>query len=279
MKKPQSSLRLALACALLALASATAHAAAAPIPGLEKIELLAGWQTAKGTHMAGLRLRLKPGWKTYWRAPGDAGIPPQFDWAGSQNLAAARLLWPRPEVVTTDGIRSVVYHNDVVIPIELTATDPDKPIEINATVELGVCKDICVPVNTRFDIVLPADRTAPDARILAALKARPERAAQAGVRTVSCTATPTRDGLHVTARIDMPPIGQNEITILEAPDPSVWVSETQSTRNGDILTASADMVPPSGAPFTLDRAKVRITVLGSDRAVDIKGCEAGEGTN
>src|SRR3546814_17092667 len=49
-----------------------------------------------GNGSIGLRVRLAPGWKFYWRTPGEGGVPPQFDWTGSQNLKAAQMVWPAP---------------------------------------------------------------------------------------------------------------------------------------------------------------------------------------
>ena len=66
--------------------------------------LLPGWRMENGHQMAGLSLTLSPGWKTYWRSPGEAGIPPLFDWSGSDNIASVRLHWPSPSVFHTNGM-------------------------------------------------------------------------------------------------------------------------------------------------------------------------------
>ena len=51
-------------------------------------EILPGWTSASGTRIAALHLTLTPGWHTYWRIPGEAGIAPRFDWGRSQNVAS-----------------------------------------------------------------------------------------------------------------------------------------------------------------------------------------------
>ena len=81
--------------------------------------LITGWRQADGSHMAGIRLKLENGWHTYWRAPGDAGIPPTFDMAGSRNFKAAQVIWPRPEVYEQNGLRSIVYHDQVILPLQI----------------------------------------------------------------------------------------------------------------------------------------------------------------
>src|SRR6056297_2127380 len=73
------------------------------------VSVLPGWQMSDGRHMAALRFSREDGWKTYWRAPGDAGIPPRFDWSGSGNLARVALHWPAPKVFDSYGLRTVGY--------------------------------------------------------------------------------------------------------------------------------------------------------------------------
>ncbi len=236
-----------------------------------RFDVLTGWRTKAGTHMVALHVQLAPGWKTYWRAPGEASIPPQFDWSGSRNLASVEFHWPTPEVFYQNGWRSVGYGVELVLPIELTPQTDGKHMLIHSEIQLGVCRDICVPVQTRISADLEAggDR---DPRILAALNSRPQTAREAGLRAIACKVEPISDGLRLIANIDLPRIGAREVAVFELPDHSVWVADARSTRTGNRLTAMTELVPPSGRPFLLDRSRVRITVLGDGRAVDIMGC-------
>ena len=238
------------------------------------LEVLPGWRTEQGTQMAGLRLTLAPGWKTYWRAPGDAGIPPAFNWRGSQNIDAAEFHWPVPEVFQLNGMQSIGYTGQVVIPIELTPTVVGQPARIAGEIEIGVCEEICVPVHLSFDAPL-TDTTHRDLAIATALVDRPLTATEADVGRVLCATAPSDNGLSVTAQVQIPVTGAPEVVVIEAGDPRVWVSEAETSRDGDWLTARVQMIPVSGGAFSLDRSAVRITVLGSDKAVDIRGCTAG----
>ena len=107
---------------LLALALRPALAAATPPEDLVRAEILPGWQDGEGRHVAGLRLTMAPGWKTYWRAPGDAGIPPEFDWTGSHGVAGVEVRWPVPQVFDQSGMQSIGYHDEVVLPLEIRTT-------------------------------------------------------------------------------------------------------------------------------------------------------------
>ena len=91
-------------------------------------ELREGWRLPGGTQMAALHLTLAPGWKTYWRAPGEGGIPPSFDWAGSENIARVAFHWPKPQVFDINGVRVIGYRDELVLPMEFTAADPSRPM-------------------------------------------------------------------------------------------------------------------------------------------------------
>ena len=258
---------------LAALLLALAAPALAEEP-LVQANLLNGWQTATGTQMTGLHLRLAKGWKTYWRSPGDAGIPPRFDWSGSQNVKSDRIHWPAPHVFTTNGLRSIGYAGDLVLPVELTPRDPAAPMHLTGQIDMGVCSDVCVPASVRVDAALIAPG-APDAAIDSALAARPVSARKAGLKSASCRIEPIKDGLRIVAELVLPPTGGTEVLVIEAGSPDIWVSQAQVTRDGARLMATADMVAPSGDPFALDRGALVLTVLGTKRAVEILGCPGG----
>lgn len=252
---------------------AASPAGAEALTGIAGADVLPGWRDGDGTHVAALHLTLAPGWKTYWRAPGDAGIPPAFDWTGSRNIAAVEIVWPRPQVFTLNGLRTLGYAEELVLPLRIRPLDPAAPARLSAVIDLGVCRDICVPTSMRVTGDLPP-RGAADARIDAALAARPESAAEAGVLSHSCRIEPTADGLRVTAEVVVPQIGAAEMVVLEAGDPGLWIGEAQARRDGARVTAVADIVPLGAAPAVIDRSRMTVTLLSRDRAVEIAGCPA-----
>ena len=247
---------------------------AGPTDGVVELEILEGWRTDSGTHMAGLQVRLAPGWKTYWRAPGDGGIPPRFGWQGSSNFDGVSMHWPVPEVFHQSGMRSIGYSDVVVIPLELNVTDQGAPVQMRGQLQIGICDEICVPVFLDFDAMLPVTGTR-DPKIIAALLDRPQTAQEAGVGAVTCSIAPIDDGLRVTTRVAMAPMGANEDVVIEAGDQQVWVSEPQTWREGDALFARSDMIHVNGGSFALNRSEVRITVMADGHSVDIHGCDAG----
>lgn len=140
----------------------------------------AGDKTVSGA----LYLKLNDGWKTYWRSPGEVGIPPQIDWSGSANVEHVEFLWPAPSRFRAFGIENFGYSKTVAFPLQITLANPGEPIALKANVNLLVCSDICVPDS--FDLALAlgpgSGIDAEAAPIIAAFSKRvPESAGQAGI--------------------------------------------------------------------------------------------------
>jgi DsbC/DsbD-like thiol-disulfide interchange protein len=231
--------------------------------------LVPGWQGGGGAHVAGLAVSLAPGWKTYWRVPGEAGIPPGFDWSGSRNVARVIVHWPRPVAFDQAGMTSLGYGGDVVLPLEVVPADPRQPVRLAGTVTMGVCHDICIPVTADLAADLPTPGRA-EPRIRQALDGAPEPIAG----RAACRVDPIADGLRLTARL---PVGRPGIdaVAVETADPSVWVSQAVLVAEGGGLTATVDLVPTSGAPFALDRSALRFTVVAGGWVGEMTGCTTG----
>ncbi len=239
--------------------------------GIETAQLLSGWQDSGGNHIAALDLVLQPDWKTYWRAPGSGGIPPEFDWTGSQNVQTLSLVWPRPIAFVLDDVTSFGYHDSLILPIKVTAQDPTLPVTLRARITLGICKDICVPVSLTLTGIL-TNATIQDPVIAAALADPALSGPAAGVAGLTCQITPISDGLRVTAQIDLPNALQDDFVILEHRNPHIWISDPEMTRQKGRLIAVVDLVPSDAEPFDLNGDDLTVTILGKSRAVEIKGC-------
>ncbi|MEQ6201747.1 protein-disulfide reductase DsbD domain-containing protein [Sulfitobacter sp. HNIBRBA2951] len=262
-------------CATAMFAAATTAHAGDPFTAPVTAELLSGWQQADGTKVSAIRLTLEKGWKTYWRVPGDAGIPPQFDWSGSRNLQDVSIRWPAPKVFVQSGMRSVGYANEVTLPLMIDAKRPNRPVKINLQMDIGVCKDICVPQRLTLKGTVDPQSTTPTPAIAAALAERPYTAGEAGAATTTCALTPTTDGLSITATLTLPSTGASEHVVIEAGRSDVWMSEASSRRSGNTLTAQAEMVPTTPGALALNRSEMRFTVVGSNHTVDLRGCTPG----
>lgn len=111
-----------------------------------------GKPDAAGRIKGVLDIALKPGWKTYWRDPGDSGVPPQFDVTASTNIAAAVLSFPPPRRHDDGYGQWAGYDHPISLPVTFTLTTPKNPAMIDADVFLGICETICIPVQTRLTL-------------------------------------------------------------------------------------------------------------------------------
>ncbi|MEM8538181.1 MAG: hypothetical protein AAGF56_09995, partial [Pseudomonadota bacterium] len=180
--------------------------------------------------------------------------------------------WPTPDLFYSNGMYSLGYAEEVVLPIRIDA-DQTGDLALSGDILIGICEEICIPVTLSFETLLP-EAGAPDAAISAAMAATAVPARLAQVGQVTCQVVPIDDGVRLTAEITMPSAGEEEFVVIETADPTVWVSQAETTRANGELQASVDMVNLSGAPFVVDRSGIRITVLGGTRAIDIRGCSA-----
>jgi DsbC/DsbD-like thiol-disulfide interchange protein len=121
-----------------------------------RVRLLAGPPAVKSakSYLAGMEVTLAEGWKTYWRTPGDAGVPPLFDWTGSTNAAAIKVLYPAPHRMQEPGAQTIGYSSAVIFPVEVTPSDPSKPVDLKLTAEFGICREICVPAEAKLSLAL-----------------------------------------------------------------------------------------------------------------------------
>ena len=103
----------------------------------------------------GLQFRMKPGWKIYWRSPGDAGFPPGINWKGSYNLKEAEIRWPAPEKFSVIGLETFGYKDEVILPINILLHNSNQSLKAKAKINYLTCADICIPYETTLELFLP----------------------------------------------------------------------------------------------------------------------------
>ena len=105
-----------------------------------------------------MEIRLDPGWKTYWRQPGDSGVPPTFDFGGSENVNAVKILWPAPERFPDGaGGNSIGYVGRVVLPLRIAPKDATKPSSVHLKLGYAICGNLCVPAEANLELGLTGD--------------------------------------------------------------------------------------------------------------------------
>ena len=122
-----------------------------------------------GSVIGGVEIVLEPGWYTYWRNPGEAGVPPVLDFAGSENVAEIEVLYPAPERKDAGGAVSLIYNDEVVFPLVVTPAIAGLPITLRLAASFGVCSEICIPTRASSEVTFS---TADDSDPLSAERLR-----------------------------------------------------------------------------------------------------------
>src|SRR6266403_6351222 len=125
---------------------------------------------------AGIEIRLKNGWHTYWRYPGDAGVPPRFDFAGSQNAKSVEVRWPAPQRISEQGLVAIGYTGDLILPLAIVPQNRAKPVKLRLKLDYAVCETLCVPAEGQVELVLMGGPSSHDAALAAAEARVPKKA-------------------------------------------------------------------------------------------------------
>jgi len=125
---------------------------------------------------AGIEIRLATGWKTYWRYPGDSGVPPAFDFSKSDNIKSVAVLWPAPHRFTDDGGASIGYKGGVTLPLHVVPANPRRPVTLRLAVDYAICEKLCVPATGAATLELIRVSSPHDATLAAAEAGVPRQA-------------------------------------------------------------------------------------------------------
>jgi DsbC/DsbD-like thiol-disulfide interchange protein len=171
---------LGLAATLFASSLATEARAEDASPwqrdGHSAVRLLAGSRSG-AVLLGGIALQLQPGWKTYWRTPGDSGVPPRFDFSKSENIEAVTVMWPAPTKFDDGaGGYSLGYRDQVVLPLRIVAKNTDKPVTLRAGINYAVCEKLCIPVEANAELAFTSVASTEDSSLFAALDTVPKPA-------------------------------------------------------------------------------------------------------
>jgi DsbC/DsbD-like thiol-disulfide interchange protein len=245
-----------LRIALLALLAATPALAAGAFASDWSVSAKSQARLVADARGAGFEIALSPGAITYWRDPGEAGVPPSFDFSGSANLARAEVEYPAPQrIPEPDGSTAFGYSASVILPIRVTPADPAKPVRLQAKVNYAVCEKLCLPAKADAELTLDGKAGSPYAADLAAARARvPAKVAPAGLGAVVSAISAKSWRLCLkTAPSEL---------FVEAPE-GFWVEPKRET-DGRCYALSLQQAP-DGAKPPLD---VRVTVEGASGAAE-----------
>src|ERR1700691_3812684 len=237
--------------------------------GHSAVRLLAGSRSG-AVLLGGIALQLQPGWKTYWRTPGDSGVPPRFDFSKSENVEAVTVLWPAPtKFDAAAGGHSLAYHNQIVLPLRIVAKSADKPVILHADINYAVCEKLCIPVEANAELAFNSVASTEDSALFAALDTVP-KPANVGDPNPLTIRDVKRDGKSaVLVDVVAPPEAGNISLFVEGPTPDWALPVPKLLEHGPPgikrFTFELDGVPPGANP---EGAALKLTLVSGDRSYE-----------
>jgi len=216
----------------------------------------------------GLSISMKPGWKTYWRSPGDAGFAPSIDIAGSTNVAKLDIAYPVPHRFELFGLQTFGYGEEVVFPLTLSVEKPREPVSLHAKLRYLVCEQICIPYEHNLSLDLPAGpaQVSNDAALISRFQAMvPDQGARARFSLTGLSVE--GQTLNIKLRSDGAPLMKPD-AVVEAPD-GLYFDKPKVELLGDGHEAllSLPIQHDEGAPDPATTA-LTLTVFDGVRALE-----------
>jgi DsbC/DsbD-like thiol-disulfide interchange protein len=221
---------------------------------------------------AGVEIRLKVGWHTYWRYPGDAGVPPKFDFSGSQNVKQVHVLWPAPQRLPEGGGTSIGYARDLILPLHVVPQDSAKRVLLRLKLDYAVCEKLCVPAEAKAELLLGSASSAQDAALAAAEAQVPRRHALGEGRTIAIRSVRREtDSARPRVLVDVAaPAGAPVDLFAEGPTPQ-WALPVPVALDGapeGLRRFAFDLDgAPAGASY--EGALITLTAVGQQDAIEV----------
>jgi len=236
--------------------------------GHAAVRLLAGSRSGS-VLLGGVAMQIEPGWKTYWRNPGDSGVPPRFDFSKSDNIEAVTVLWPAPTKFDDGaGGHSLGYHNQIVLPLRIVAKNADKPVTLRADISYAVCEKICIPVEANAELSFASVASTEDGALAAALDTVPKPASIGDPNPLTIRDV-KREGKSTVLVDVVAPDGKGINLFVEGPTPDWGLpipNQIEKSPPGVKRFAfELDGLPPGVKP---DGAALKLTLVGSDRSYE-----------
>jgi len=232
------------------------------------VRLLAG--SRSGTVLlGGVAIQLQPGWHTYWRTPGDSGVPPRFDFSKSDNVEAVTVLWPAPRKFDDGaGGTSLGYVKQIVLPLRIVAKNADKPVTLRASINYAVCEKLCIPVDVDAELAFASVASTEDGTLSEALNAVP-KPANVGDPNPLTVLDVKRDG-KTNVLVDVTAPDTNGLSLfVEGPTPDWALPIPKLVEHGPPgvkrFTFELDGLPPG---VSADGAALKLTLVSGDRAYE-----------
>ena len=237
------------------------------------VRLLDGGPAGESSRLAGIAVILFDGWKTYWKVPGDSGMPPEFDFSGSGNLAKAAVLWPAPYRFSDPDLgESIGYKKLVVFPVRVRAVDPARPVLLRLRMNYALCSDICIPAEARLARRLPPAGAAPadaeEARLVRRFLALVPRTDPGGIEVAGARVRPGKGRPELVVRLKGEGLDETTDILVEGPDIVSFCHPRYIGPQKDGSVAYFLPVDGIARPEDLSGVTLRLTILAGEKRVE-----------
>jgi DsbC/DsbD-like thiol-disulfide interchange protein len=221
---------------------------------------------------AGVEVLLKEGWHTYWRYPGDSGVPPVLDFSKSQNVKTVTVLYPAPgKFPDGAGGQSIGYVGDVVLPLHVVAVNPAKPVTLSLKFDYAVCQKLCVPAKAELELALDGDESAATEAAISAAEFKVPKVSKVGDGGKLAIRAVHRENAAGKPRIVVAVAADEPVTLFAEGPTTQWALPLPEPMAGPLdglqrFAFELDGLPPGAKAAG---ATLRLTAVSGGKAIEV----------
>lgn len=225
------------------------------------------------TIIIGLKINLKEGWKTYWRHSGTTGLPTVINIEKIPDMEDFKILWPKPEVQESDGDISLIYKNEILIPIVIKLNNKNLPYLFKLNADFGVCKNICIPVKKYLTFEIKNSKISYRKDALEnALNKVPKSSSDSTLANLSCSVNTNvgRSFLKFSAKLSDSFF--ESWSILEYGTDLIALLKTKKHLSDQKLFFETAIDRSQKKYLFIDKSKFKLTIISKDKSLLFLGC-------
>ncbi len=240
--------------------------------GLVIAKITDGWIEKDQKLIFGLKIDLNKNWKTYWRLPGNAGLKPLFTFDKSENVLAAKIIWPSPIIFGEENLSSIGYKDSVLLPLEVTPIDTSKPIKLEIQANIGLCEDVCIPVTLNVSYFATPGQNQENYEILGAILSEPIKSDDIGFQPPQCIIKNGELIMEFNEKNVKTGIENIELFVIEVGSSVFYINSKKAYVFDDRITVSTKNSVETELPGVISRETIKTTIIGSNQSIEFVGC-------
>lgn len=213
-----------------------------------------------------LQIEPKPGWITYWREPGDSGIPPELKLSSDSTVELTGMEFPVPKRIDNGPVRDIGYDGPVTIPLRLEGLPGSSGTILTAHAFIGLCQNICIPFQAELSLTLPEASEPLDAFVVGEARRQLPETASGDFRVEAAVRSQKNDALTVTLTLPSPTEAPPQVFVTGAAGTVYMDYEiTQKAKDRVTLVMPIAGLPEKGDP---EGQTWRLLAIAGERAME-----------